>query len=54
MRFYLSATNLLIITKFDGYDPEVTAFTGNASRRGLDFGTYPLARTVTLGIDVAF
>jgi TonB-linked SusC/RagA family outer membrane protein len=54
MRFYLSATNLLIITKFDGYDPEVTAFTGNASRRGLDFGTYPVSRTVALGIDVAF
>ena len=54
MRFYLSATNLVTITKFDGYDPEVTAFTGNASRRGLDFGTYPISRTVTLGLDLAF
>ena len=53
-RLYLSATNLFTITKFDGFDPEVSAFTQNPSMQGLDFGTYPLARTFTFGVNVAF
>jgi TonB-dependent starch-binding outer membrane protein SusC len=54
VRLFISATNLFIITKFNGYDPEVTAFTNNPSRRGLDFGTYPLSRTFTFGVNATF
>jgi TonB-dependent starch-binding outer membrane protein SusC len=45
-RFYASASNLLTLTKYSGYDPEV----GN----GVDYGNYPQARTVLFGINLDF
>jgi TonB-linked SusC/RagA family outer membrane protein len=42
-RFYLSATNLLTLTKYTGYDPE-------ASFSGVDRGNYPQAITILLGV----
>ena len=54
LRLYFSGTNLLTITKFDGFDPEVTTFNNDPSRRGIDMGTYPIARTFTFGINATF
>lgn len=54
VRLYLSATNLLLITNYEGFDPEVTAFNADPSRRGIDLGTYPTARTFTFGINATF
>jgi hypothetical protein len=54
LRLYASATNILTITKFDGFDPEVTAFNNDPSRRGLDLGTYPASRSITFGINATF
>jgi TonB-linked SusC/RagA family outer membrane protein len=54
LRLYASATNILTITKFDGFDPEVTAFNNDPSRRGLDLGTYPASSSVTFGINATF
>ena len=52
LRFYLSADNLLTLTKYDGNDPEV----GNngLSTRGLDFCRYPISRQVRFGIQLQF
>ena len=52
LRFYLAADNLLTLTKYDGYDPEV----GNdgLSTRGLDMGTYPIAVQMRGGIQIEF
>ncbi|MBO7368204.1 MAG: SusC/RagA family TonB-linked outer membrane protein, partial [Paludibacteraceae bacterium] len=47
LRFYASANNLLTLTKYTGYDPEV----GN---HGVDYGNYPQARTFTFGINLDF
>jgi TonB-linked SusC/RagA family outer membrane protein len=51
---YLSATNLLTLTNYSGYDPEVSAFGQDPSRRGVDAGNYPMSRTYTLGLNLRF
>ncbi len=48
MRAYLSGDNLLLFTPYSGYDPEVHVASGVASR-GIDYLTYPRARTFTAG-----
>lgn len=52
-RVYLSGDNLLLFTPYTGYDPEVFVASGLASR-GIDYLTYPRARTFTLGARVQF
>lgn len=46
LRFYVTAQNLLTFTDYTGYDPEVVS--GTLSR-GIDDGSYPNIRTVTIG-----
>jgi TonB-linked SusC/RagA family outer membrane protein len=48
-RVYVSGDNLLLIDDYSGYDPEVFVSTGLASR-GIDYLTYPRARTFTAGV----
>ncbi|MGI8950071.1 MAG: TonB-dependent receptor [Chitinophagaceae bacterium] len=58
IRVYVSAQNLFTITKYTGLDPEM--YTSNNSLGegdravGIDWGTYPLARTFTFGLNVNF
>jgi iron complex outermembrane receptor protein len=52
-RVYLSGDNLLLITGYTGYDPEVHTEAGLASR-GIDYLHYPRPRTITGGLRVAF
>jgi TonB-linked SusC/RagA family outer membrane protein len=48
VRAYVSGDNLLLFTPYSGYDPEVFVSSGVASR-GIDYLTYPRARTFTVG-----
>ncbi len=50
-RVYLSGDNLLLFTPYSGYDPEVFVDAGvnGVGTRGIDYLTYPRARTFTLG-----
>ncbi len=50
----LAATNLLTITDYKGLDPEAYSNNGSADNRGADGGSYPNARTYTLGINLNF
>lgn len=56
VRVYFSAQNLLTITDYSGYDPEIGARTGiNSSLgTGIDYGQFPAARTFLGGIQVSF
>ena len=49
LRFYLSAENLLTITKYTGYDPEI-----GGGVFGIDKGVYPQARSMMLGVQLQF
>lgn len=49
---YGSATNLFTITDYSWFDPDVNAFGGDASRRGVDIYSYPSSRTYSFGLKV--
>lgn len=51
---YTTGQNLLTLTKYSGFDPEVNAFGLSATELGVDYGTYPQARTATVGVNVEF
>ncbi|MRG45138.1 SusC/RagA family TonB-linked outer membrane protein [Chitinophaga sp. SYP-B3965] len=53
LRMYFNAINLFTFTNYSGYDPEVSAFE-NANMRGVDLGSYPQSRTLTVGLNVTF
>lgn len=53
-RVFVAATNLLTLTDYKGYDPEVnTTFTGNINL-GHDFYTPPQSKTISVGINIGF
>jgi hypothetical protein len=54
LALYITGQNLLTFTKYTGFDPEVNAFGQSATELGIDYGTYPQARTLTVGANVDF
>jgi TonB-dependent starch-binding outer membrane protein SusC len=63
LRFYISANNLLTVTKYKGFDPEIgvnstgysDVFTANHDLQlGIDRGVYPQPRMLLFGINVGF
>ena len=52
-RAYVSGDNLLLLTGYSGYDPEVFVASGLASR-GIDYLTYPPTRRFTIGARTQF
>ncbi|MGQ0641523.1 MAG: SusC/RagA family TonB-linked outer membrane protein [Gemmatimonadaceae bacterium] len=52
-RVYVSGDNLFLLSDYSGYDPEVFVGAGLASR-GIDYLTYPRARTFTTGVRFTF
>ena len=54
LRAYVSGTNLITLTKYTGYDPEVSSYNSNDAMIGVDLSNYPTARVITFGIDVTF
>jgi TonB-dependent starch-binding outer membrane protein SusC len=56
LALYVTGQNLLTITNYSGFDPEVNAY-GTSSRGteiGVDYGTYPQTRTIVFGLNVEF
>jgi len=57
-RIYASGTNLLTLTKYSGLDPEMTVSDNSKTEgdraAGIDWGTYPSAMTIMLGLDITF
>ena len=51
---YISATNLLTLTKYKGMDPEVNQSGNSGAVQGLDWGTYPLCKSFSIGLKVEF
>lgn len=53
MRVYAEGQNLLILTGYKGFDPEVSSNGGLADRTaGVDYGAYPSSRTLLLGVNL--
>lgn len=49
-----TARNLLTITNYTGYDPEVSTFTNNPMKVAVDWASYPNNRSFTFGITLDF
>ena len=58
VRIYVGATNLLTFTKYSGLDPEMTVSLNSAAEgdraNGIDWGTYPVAKSYTFGLNITF
>ena len=53
LRFYVSLDDYFTFTSYPGADPETASFDSGASR-GWDNGTYPTAKKIVFGVNVAF
>jgi iron complex outermembrane receptor protein len=53
---FVSGSNLLLRTKYKGYDPDVNSDLSNGSVKsyGIDLTNYPKARTYSFGLNVTF
>ncbi len=52
-RVFVSGQNLLTLTGYEGFDPEIGERNGVLDR-GIDRGVYPQSRTITVGLDFQF
>lgn len=58
LSLYVTGANLVTMTKYTGYDPEVSSFNRGSRVRagglGIDLSNYPSAKTIICGINVTF
>jgi TonB-linked SusC/RagA family outer membrane protein len=58
LKVYVSAQNILTFTDYKGFDPEVnynSSGSTNSNRNlGLDYASYPNAKSVTVGLNISF
>ena len=52
LRIYVAANNLLTLTRYMGYDPDLGS--ASALSAGVDYGLYPQAKTVMVGLQFKF
>lgn len=53
---YTTGQNLITLTDYSGFDPEVNAYGVNSkgTEVGVDYGTYPQSKTVIFGVNLEF
>jgi len=65
LRVYIKGDQLITLTKYTGYTPEISGYNPNGGTakdqrgqdvlsNGIDYGTYPAAKIVSLGLDLIF
>ena len=54
LKVYGTAENILTLTNYSGFDPEVNFNNNDNAVRGIDFGTFPQTRNLIFGLNVAF
>ena len=52
VRVYVNGNNIHTWTKYSGYSPDITS--NSVIAVGIDRGIYPVARTISFGLDVSF
>ena len=53
LRLYVTGSNLITITNYLGYNPEVSNIAGSLTP-GEDYGAYPLNKTIVFGVNLNF
>lgn len=56
VRIYVTGNNLLVITKYKGFDPEINSDASNngVPSVGVDYSSFPKSRTFTFGANLQF
>ena len=54
LRLYVSAQNLVTLTHYTGYNPEVNFYDNDNTKQGIDYGIYPATRTFLAGVNITF
>ena len=54
MNIGVSAGNVFVFTKYGGWDPDVNTFGSNLMRMGVDFNSYPSARSYSFDLKFTF
>ncbi|RZJ53080.1 MAG: TonB-dependent receptor [Flavobacterium sp.] len=54
LRFYLTASNVFIITKYSGPDPEASTRRNTPLTPGVDYSAYPRSRQLVFGLNLNF
>ena len=54
VRFFVTGNNLLTLTKYSGFDPEVDSFAGNPLKLGIDLMSYPASKSILFGFNCNF
>jgi TonB-dependent starch-binding outer membrane protein SusC len=54
LRFYVSCYNVFILTKYSGFDPEVSSRRNTGLTPGLDYSAYPKSRQLLFGLNLSF
>jgi hypothetical protein len=54
LRVYLTGQNLITITDYSGFDPEVNSQGNSNLQLGVDYNAYPSSKAVLFGVNVSF
>jgi TonB-dependent starch-binding outer membrane protein SusC len=54
MNLFVGGQNLLLFTKYSGFDPEVNSFPTDALRQGIDWQAFPNQKSFTFGLSANF
>ncbi len=54
LRLYVSGTNLITLTDYLGFNPEVNNIEDNVNVQGEDYGAYPLSKIISFGVNASF
>jgi hypothetical protein len=54
LRAFFAMENMVTLTKYKGYSPDLNYGGTSPNTQGLDFGVYPLAKSITVGLNVGF
>jgi len=52
LRVYIKGSNLVTLTKFTGYSPEIGSY--DVLSNGIDYGIYPITSTYSFGVNLTF
>lgn len=50
----IAGNNLLLFTKYNGYDPEVNSFSSDPLRNGIDWMSFPNQRSYSINLNLTF
>lgn len=53
-KLFVTGTNLWTLTRYTGYDPEVSSYAQSLLQQGIDYGAYPSQRSYTIGFSCNF